>query len=81
MGGAIYTLADFAFAVASNGFSQRAVVSVSCSISYLAAARGETLTAEARRVKEGRSTAFYTVDVADDTGAKVAVMTVTGFIK
>ena len=50
MGGAIFTLADFAFAVA-------------------------------RKVKEGRSTCYYLVDVSDDLGNPVAHVTASGFVK
>lgn len=79
-GGAIFTLADFAFAVASNGFSESVTVSLQHDITYLAPARGTTVIAEANCVKSGRSTSMYTVDVTDDLGTKVAFMTVNGFV-
>ena len=47
MGGAIFTLADFAFAVAVNGHSQQVTVSQHASITFLAPAKGQTLTAKA----------------------------------
>ena len=40
MGGAIFTLADFAYAVASNGFTDKIIVSQQVSITFLAPARG-----------------------------------------
>ena len=38
MGGAVFTLADFAFAVAANGFSDRITVTQQVSVSFLSAA-------------------------------------------
>ena len=38
MGGAIFTLADFAFAIAANGHSERVTVSQSANIHFLSAA-------------------------------------------
>lgn len=78
MGGAIFTLCDFAFAVASNGVDNN-VVSLSSSITYLSPAKGALLTAKAERVKEGRSTCFYIVNVYDDTKRHIASMSVNGY--
>ena len=79
-GGAIFTLADFAFAVAANSFAERISVSLQHDITYLAPARGKTVIAEARCVKAGRTACLYTVDVTDDVGTHVAYMTVNGFL-
>ncbi len=79
MGGAIFTLADFAFAVASN-CAGTGVVTLSSQIAYLGTARGGRLIAEARRVKQGRSTGYYTVSVRDELGNAVAEVTGTGFV-
>ncbi|OUN12996.1 MULTISPECIES: PaaI family thioesterase [unclassified Flavonifractor] len=79
MGGAVFTLADFAFAVAANGFSDRITVTQQVSVSFLSAARGSTLIAEARCLKAGRTTCLYAVEVTDDLGAKVAYLTVNGY--
>ena len=79
MGGAIFTLADFAFAVAANGHSTRVTVTQQVSATFLAASRGKVLTAEARCLKAGRTTCLYTVDVTDDLGTQVAHLTVNGF--
>lgn len=75
MGGAIFTLADFALAVASN-LAQDSV-SVSNTIEYLAATRGNRLTARCDADREGRTLAFYTCVVTDDLGIVVARMTAT----
>ena len=79
MGGAIFTLADFAFAVAANGHSQRITVTQQVSITFLSPSRGKTLVAEARCLKAGRTTCLYAVDVTDDLGAQIAHLTVNGY--
>ena len=79
MGGAIFTLADFAFAVAANGHSTRVTVTQQVAVTFLAASRGKVLTAEARCLKAGRTTCLYAVDVTDDLGTQVAHLTINGF--
>lgn len=78
MGGAIFTLADFAFAVASN-WNKKSCVSLTAQITYLGRAKGKKLIAEARKVKEGRTTCYYLIEVADELGNKVAHVTSNGF--
>ena len=80
MGGAIFTLADFAFAVASN-WNKPLNVSTTSQITFLGTAKGARQVAEARKVKEGRSTCYYLVDVSDDLGNPVAHVTASGFVK
>ena len=79
MGGAIFTLADFAFAVAANGHSPRITVTQQVSVNFLSPARGKTLIAEAKCLKAGHTTCLYIVDVADDLGTQIAHLTVTGY--
>lgn len=79
MGGAIYTLADLAFAVASTMMGQP-TVSLTSQISFLSSTKGDSLTAEAEVVKSGRNTCYYRVGVTDNLGRKVAEVTVNGFI-
>lgn len=78
MGGAIYTLADFAFAVASNFGKEDATVSVVGQASFMSASKGNELTAEAKLIKDGKSNCFYEVSVTDDLGKIIAVVTFTG---
>ncbi len=78
MGGAIFTLADLAFAVVANQIHSLSVAS-QVSINYLSAPKGEKLIARAKSIKEGRSTTVITVDVYDDTERHVAVFTGTAF--
>jgi len=79
MGGAIFTLADFAFAIAANGHSEKVTVSQSADIHFLSPAKGGLLRAEAKCLKAGRTTSLYTVEVHDELGTHVAYMTVSGF--
>lgn len=74
MGGAIFTLADFALAIASN-VGQPPTVSVNHSIDFFRATKGSKLIAHAHCDKEGRSLTFFTVDVSDDLGKDIARMT------
>lgn len=76
MGGAIFTLADFALAIACN-IGEEPTVSVSNTIEYLSAAKGTKLIATCDVDKSGRRLGFYTVDISDDTGRKVARMCAT----
>jgi len=78
MGGAIFTLADFALAIACN-MGEEPTVSVSNTISFMSAAKGCRLIATCNVDKSGRSLGFYTVDVRDDLGTPVARMTATCF--
>ena len=78
MGGVSFTLADFAFAVAAN-HEQVCTVSLCSNITFIGAAKGESLTATAKCVKDGRSTCYYTVSVSDELGNKIAELSVTGF--
>ena len=52
MGGAIFTLADLASAVASNE-GELTTVSINSSISYLGVAKGKKLIAEGKTIKKG----------------------------
>ena len=78
MGGVPFMLADFAFAVAVN-HEQMNTVSMSASISFLGVPKGKMLIAEARSVKDGRSTCCYRVEVKDELDTAVAEVTVNGF--
>ena len=78
MGGAIYTLADFAFAVASN-LDNKPTVSVSGSMAFLSAAKGTKLIARTEALHSGKSGCAYIVNIEDDLGIKVASATIYGF--
>lgn len=76
MGGAIFTVADLAFAVASN-VGEPVTVSVSSSIEFMSAAKGEKLIATADVDKNGRTLGFYNCLVTDELGTPVARVTQT----
>lgn len=78
MGGAIFTLADFAFAVLSNQIHQLTVAQ-QVSINYLSAPKGEKLIARATCRKSGRTSSIVIVNVEDDLGRDVAQFVGTGF--
>lgn len=82
MGGAVFTLADFACAVAANGYSGKESVTVSqnASITYLAPAKGKRLIAEACCLRSGRTTSLCAVDIKDEMGTYVAHATVNGYV-
>ena len=71
-GGAIFTLADLAFAAASNSHGTVAVA-INVSISYMKAAKTGTLWAEARELTRNFKIGTYTVEVKDDAGDLVAL--------
>lgn len=70
-GGAIFTLADLAFAAASNSYGTVAVA-INASIWFVRAAREGTLTAEAKEVSRNPKLATYAIDVTDEAGELVA---------
>lgn len=85
-GGAIFTLADLAFAVHSNlrlflGEKAGITVGQSNSISYLAAPRGKRLIARSVCLSRGKSVSVYRVEVRDDLGNFIADMRGNGFTK
>lgn len=80
MGGAIFTMADYAFAIASN-IGGDIVVTINSQISYLGSAKGSVLHAEAKPIKSGKSTCVYNIEVTDDLGTQIACVSVTGFVK
>ncbi len=71
-GGAIFTLADFAFAVASNSHGTLAM-GVNTSMSFVKAATKGTLYAEAEEQALNQKLASYQVTVLDDEGNTVAI--------
>ncbi|MBI4012699.1 MAG: hotdog fold thioesterase [Candidatus Rokubacteria bacterium] len=71
-GGAIFSLADYAFSGACNAHGEMAVA-LAMTIQFLAAAApGARLTAEARAERQGRQAGFYVMTVTDEQGRVVA---------
>ena len=70
-GGAIFTLADLAFAAASNSHGTVAVA-INASIWYVKAGRQGTLYAEAREESRNPKLATYYIEVTDESGEMIA---------
>ena len=71
-GGALFTLCDVASGLAAIALRHEAVVTVSASVDYLAAAAPKgKLTAHGRVDHAGGRTVFCTTDVTDDDGTPV----------
>jgi acyl-CoA thioesterase len=70
-GGAIFSLADFAFAAASNAHGTVAVA-INANISFLKAVTGGVLTADAREVSLNPKLATYSIDVKNEADDLVA---------
>jgi len=78
-GGAVFTLADFAFAVACNTRGPVALA-IDVSISFLAATRRGTLTASAREVSRSSRLSRVEVVVRDASRTAVALFHGTAFV-
>lgn len=78
MGGVIFTLADFAFAVATNS-KENVTVTATSQISYLGATKGDTLFAECNLVKDGNNLCFYEIMIYDNLNKKIALVSTTGY--
>jgi len=77
MGGAIYTLADFTFAIASN-IGNVPTVTKTSKISFLKASKGSVLISEAELIKEEGLDCFFAINIIDDLDIKVAEVIING---
>ncbi|NLI38342.1 MAG: PaaI family thioesterase [Clostridiaceae bacterium] len=79
-GGAIFTLADYAFAAASNSKGS-ATLGISANISFFRTPKGRLLTAKAKEVSSTNRLCSYNVDVLDEDNELIARLTATGYMK
>jgi len=79
-GGVIFTLADMAFAAASNSHGVDAVA-VNVSISFFKAVQKGKLFSEAIEISRNRKLATYRIDVTDEAGELIASMQGTAYRK
>lgn len=79
-GGAIYTLADFAFAAATNS-GGLATVGINTGITYFKAPQGKVITAEAKELEAGKKICGCDVDIFDEDGSLIARFSGTGYRK
>ncbi|MFA5689337.1 MAG: hotdog fold thioesterase [Kiritimatiellales bacterium] len=79
-GGAVFTLADHAFAIASNT-DDRTSVGLQTSMSFLAPAKeGDMLTAHVREVSRRRTVSLYEVEIVNEqSGDLIALFTGTAY--
>lgn len=79
-GGALFSLADLAFAAASNSHGT-AAVAINAGISYVKAVSQGRVRAEAKEISCGSRLATYTVEVRDEEDAICAVFQGTVYRK
>ena len=73
-GGAIFSLADYAFAIASNSYGQLAL-GINTSISFLnSSVKDEILYAKAVEVDKNHKLASYTITVTNNKEKTIAIM-------
>ena len=84
MGGVIFTLADFAFAIAANSSilaeqkESLQWVSSSSTIHFLSSPKGHSLKATTTRIKQGRTQALFQVSITDSYNRQIALVSTTG---
>jgi acyl-CoA thioesterase len=79
-GGALFTLADLAFAAASNAYGND-VVAINVNISFVKAATKGTLIAEAKETSISPKITTYNVNVTDENGDLIAIFQGMGYRK
>ena len=79
-GGALFTLADLAFAAATN-CGEEVIVSINSSMSFAKACTDGVLTAEAREVARSSRLVNYEAKVRNEAGDIVALFQGIGYIK
>ena len=77
-GGAIFTLADIAFAGAANA-ENKGMVTQSSNITFLRPGTGDKLFASAREVNRGKTTGLYQITVTNSAGKLIASGQMVGF--
>lgn len=79
-GGAIFTLADFAFAMASNSHGTLALA-INVTVSFIKAVKAGELTAEVVEISRNSKLATYTMRVMDESGELIASLQGTVYRK
>lgn len=77
MGGVVFTLADFTFAVSTNS-PEEFVATVNSNISYISSPKGSVLYGKSEKIRKTKRVCFYRIQITDDTGALIAVIENTG---
>jgi acyl-CoA thioesterase len=71
-GGALFTLADFAFAAAANSHEEPAVA-INATISFLKGAKMGTLYATAEELSSSRKISVYSIRITDEQDTLIAM--------
>lgn len=71
-GGALFTLADFTFAVAANSYGN-VTVAINANISFMKAAQSGVLFAEAREISRNPKISTYTINITDKNQELIAI--------
>lgn len=79
-GGVIFTLADYAFAAASNS-AGCATVGLNVNITYFRSPSGKKIIAEAKEISVRKRISGYRVDVFDEDGSLIASFSGLGYRK
>lgn len=77
MGGVMFTLADFVFAVATNSNDTK-TVTVSSTINYISSPKGDIIYGESKLLKNGKRNCFYEITITDNKNNLIAVINTTG---
>jgi len=77
-GGAIFTVADFAFAGGANSWGEKCIA-MSAGIAFVRPVTGKVLRAVAKAVNKGRRSCLFDVEVFDEKTKLVAKVSFTGF--
>lgn len=77
-GGAIFTLADLAFAAAANSWGEKCMA-MNSTISFIRPGTGKRLKATAKAVNRGRRTCLFDISVTNDENKLIAQISCTGF--
>jgi len=80
-GGALFTLADFTFAVALNAGQEDTIVAIECHISFLKPVTEGVLFAESKLVSKSRSLIAQDVTITNEQGNVIAVFHGRGFVR
>ena len=76
-GGAVFSLADIALAVASNSYGNIALLTNGSITFFGATKEGDTLTARAEEIGGSRKLGHYRVEISNSAGESVAIYTAT----
>lgn len=78
-GGVLFSIADFAFAVACN-YAEEPVLGIEVSISYCKSVKTGKIIAEAKEIARSRSTAVAEMRVTDEAGTLLCVARGRGYV-